>query len=87
MKNNVRVFGMEGCSYCKEMKEILEKNNVEYRYVDIDLPDNQEEVAKVFNIAQSERVPVIVANNKILVPEKSFDSLDEAYDIIRRIID
>ena len=77
---------MEGCSYCKEMKEILENNNVDYRYVDIDLPDNQEEVVKVFNVAQSERIPVIVVNNTILVPEKSFDTLEEAYDTIKRII-
>jgi glutaredoxin len=77
---------MEGCSYCKEMKEILEKNNVEYRYVDIDLPDNQDEVFKVFNVAQSERIPVIVANNSILIPDKSFETLEEAYDIIKRII-
>ncbi len=86
MKNNVRVFGMEGCSYCKEMKEILEKNNVDYQYIDIDSPDNQDEVFKVFNVAQSERIPVIVVNNTILVPEKSFDTLEEAYDTIKRII-
>jgi glutaredoxin len=86
MKNNIRVFGMEGCSYCEEIKTKLSEGNIEYQYVDIDSPDNQDEVFKVFNIAQTDRVPVILVGGTILVPEKSFDTIDEAYDIIKRFI-
>ncbi len=77
---------MEGCSYCEEIKTKLSKGDIEYQYVDIDSPDNQDEVFKVFNIAQSDRVPVILVGDTILVPEKSFDTIDEAYDIIKRFI-
>ena len=86
MKSKVRVFGIEGCSYCEEIKTKLTEGKIDYRYVDIDLDENQEEVNEVFNVAQSERVPVIVVNNTILVPEKSFDTIDEAYETIKRFI-
>ena len=87
MKRNVRVFGIEGCSYCEEIKTKLTEGKIDYRYIDIDLDENQEEVIKVFNVAQSDRVPVIVVGSTILVPEKSFDTIDEAYETIKRFID
>ena len=87
MKNKIRVFGIEGCSYCEEIKTKLTEGNIEFRYVDIDTTDNQKEVDDVFKVAQSDRVPVIVVNKTILVPEKSFDTIDEAYQTIKRIID
>ena len=86
MKRNVRVFGIEGCSYCEEIKTKLSEGNIEYKYIDIDLEENQEEVNQVFNIAQTDRVPVILVGGTILVPEKSFDTIDEAYETIKRFI-
>jgi len=86
MKKNVRVFGIEGCSYCEEIKTKLSEGNIEYRYIDIDSPENEQETEEVFNVAQSERVPVIVVGGTILVPEKSFDTIDEAYETIKRFI-
>lgn len=87
MKRNVRVFGIEGCSYCKEIKTKLAEGNIDYRYVDIDLEENKQEVDEVFNVAQTDMVPVIVVGGAILVPNKSFDTIDEAYETIKRIID
>jgi glutaredoxin len=86
MKKKVRVFGIEGCSYCEEIKTKLTEGKIDFRYVDIDLEENQEEVTEVFNVAQSDRVPVIVVGGTILVPEKSFDTIDEAYATIKRFI-
>lgn len=86
MKNKIRVFGIEGCSYCEEIKTKLNEGNIEYRYIDIDLPENSQEVSEIFNIAQTDRVPVIVVNKTILAPEKSFDTIDEAYETIKRFV-
>lgn len=86
MTYNVRVFGIEGCSYCKEIKKKLAQGKIDYRYIDIDLDENQEEVNEVFNVAQSDKVPVIVVGSTILVPDKSFDTIDEAYKTIKRFI-
>ena len=86
MKKKVRVFGIEGCSYCEEIKTKLTEGKIDFRYVDIDLDENQEEVTEIFNVAQSDRVPVIVVGGTILVPEKSFETIDEAYETIKRFI-
>lgn len=87
MKTKVRVLGIDGCPYCEEIKQKLTEGNIEHRYIDIDLPENEQEATEVLNYAQSDRVPIIVVNSTILVPEKSFDTIDEAYDIIKRFID
>ena len=86
MKTKVRILGIDGCQYCEKIKEKLTEGNIEYRYIDIDLPENEQEATEVLNYAQSDRVPIIVVNSTILVPEKSFDTIDEAYDIIKRFI-
>lgn len=87
MKTKVRVLGIDGCPYCEEIKQKLTEGNIEHRYIDIDLPENEQEATEVLNYAQSDRVPIIVVNSTILVPEKSFDTIDEAYGIIKRFID
>lgn len=86
MKSEIRVFGIEGCSYCEEIKTKLNEGNIEYRYIDIDLPENEQESDEVFSVAQTDRVPVIVVNRTILAPEKSFETIDEAYETIKRFI-
>lgn len=86
MKSEIRVFGIEGCSYCEEIKTKLNEGNIEYRYIDIDLEENRVEADKVFEVAQTDRVPVIVVNRTILAPEKSFETIDEAYETIKRFI-
>lgn len=86
MKSEIRVFGIEGCSYCEEIKTKLNEGNIEYRYIDIDLPENEKESDEVFSVAQTDRVPVIVVNRTILAPEKSFETIDEAYETIKRFI-
>ncbi len=87
MKKNVRVFGIEGCSYCEEIKTKLTEGKIDYRYVNIDLEENKEEVDEVFSVAQTDMVPVIVVGNTILTPDKSFDTIAEAYETIKRFID
>lgn len=86
MKSEIRIFGIEGCSYCEEIKTKLNEGNIEYRYIDIDLEENKVEADKVFEVAQTDRVPVIVVNRTILAPEKSFETIDEAYETIKRFI-
>ena len=86
MKSEIRIFGIEGCSYCEEIKTKLNEANIEYRYIDIDLEENKIESDEIFEVAQTDRVPVIVVNRTILVPEKSFDTIDEAYETIKRFI-
>lgn len=86
MKSEIRVFGIEGCSYCEEIKTKLGEGNIEYKYIDINLDENKKEADDLFEVAQTDRVPVIVVNRTILVPEKSFDTIDEAYETIKRFI-
>jgi len=77
--NRIRVYGFEGCPYCKELMEMYDKHNIEYYYIDVDLDENAEETEKIMEIGQTDSVPIILVNNTLLSPENSFKSIKEAY--------
>jgi thioredoxin-like negative regulator of GroEL len=47
MDNKLKVFGAGWCSSCKQLKAALEKVNINFEYIDIDV---NPELAKEFNI-------------------------------------
>lgn len=43
--NSFILFSASWCPNCPSVKAILDSNNVEYKYVDIDTPEGEEEAA------------------------------------------
>lgn len=84
--NRIRVYGFEGCPYCKELMELYDKNNIKYEYIDVDLEENSEETEKIMEIAQTDSVPVVLVNNTLLSPENSFQTIPEAYQITLKFL-
>lgn len=74
----VKLYGFNECPYCKELREMLTKNEIQFIYVDINLPENEEEFNKVLDVSKSDEVPIVKVGNQLLIPNVSFKTIKEA---------
>lgn len=77
---------MENCPYCKQLKDLYDKDGIEYENVDIRLEKNKEEADKVFKFTKVDSVPIVKIGNQLLAPDVSFTSIEEAFDITKMLI-
>ncbi len=82
----IKLYTVSNCIYCKEIKEKLTENKIKYSEINFDLPENNEEFERIHKITESDMVPMILVKNTILVPSVSFNSIDEAIEIIKGLI-
>jgi glutaredoxin len=82
----VRVYTMENCPYCNELKGLLENEGIEFEDVDINLDENKEEADKVFKVTNVDSVPIAKVGNQLIAPDVSFTSIEEAFDIIKSLL-
>ena len=82
----VRLYGFEECPYCQELKEIYEKDNIDFDYIDINLDENKEEIKRIMEIGKTDSVPIVLVNKTILSPEVSFKSIKEAHELTKKFL-
>ena len=82
----IRIYTLKSCVYCNELKTLLKQENIEYKEIDVDLPEHQDEFNKILKIAQTEYLPIILVNKRILVSEKSFNTIIGAVDLIKKFL-
>ena len=80
----IRIYSMEDCPYCTELKEMLDSEGLEYTDIDINDKDNKEEADKVFEVTKCDSVPIARVGNQLLAPDISFTSIEEAFELIKR---
>lgn len=77
---------MKNCPYCKELKELFDKDGIEYENVDIHLDENKEESEKVFKVTKVDSVPIVKVGNQLVAPDVSFTSIEEAFEIVKSLL-
>lgn len=82
MSSNVRVYTIESCPYCSTLKNKLEGKGIPFTEVDVD--ENEEEFSKVRKITESDMLPTVIVGKNVLVPEVSFNKIDEAVDLVEQ---
>jgi glutaredoxin len=82
----IKIFGFEECPYCKELKKMFDDSDLRYVYVDIENDENKEETEKIFKAAENELVPIVLIGNTLLVPEKSFKTIEECFGLCKRFL-
>lgn len=82
----VRIYSIENCPYCAELKEILKNEGVEFVDIDVNKPENEEESSKLFEFTKSDDVPQVKVGQQILIPHVSFTSIREAADLTKKFL-
>lgn len=82
----VRIYTVENCPYCTELKGFLTNEGVEYHEVNVNLPENSEEYKKLHDFTKCDEVPIVRVGNQILVPNVSFSSIREAVDLTKKFL-
>ena len=82
----VTIYSFPECPYCKELKEIYDKEGIEYRDVNISLEENLEEWNSIAEASKAEEVPVVKIDRQLLVPNVSFQSISEAVEITKKFL-
>jgi glutaredoxin len=83
-KHKVFVYALSTCAWCKQTKNFLKKNEIEYEYVDVDLCDeeDQEKVSKgILSKGGRLSYPAIIIDSKILINGFHVDKIKEALEI------
>ena len=79
--NKIIIYTNETCSYCKQVKEELTKNNIEFE--NILTTDDPEEWQSIVNFTGMPTVPTICVNGEYLVPSRDFGNPDLLVKLIQ----
>lgn len=82
----VRVYTMEGCPYCDKLKGLLKDDDIEFKEIDINDKKYKLEFSKIMEISGADSVPIVIVKKKILIPEKSFMTIEEGFEIIKKLL-
>jgi glutaredoxin len=89
----VVLFTMKGCPHCEKMKEILNENNI--NYLEKDIHEYEYEYDLFVEATNNEYIPSFILmtlkdnnphNIKLLAPERDFDSIEEAYEKVKKYL-
>jgi glutaredoxin len=83
----IKIYTSENCPYCVKLKTGLDDLNIKYLDIDIADVDYTEEVISLFEIAEAEVIPIIIMGSTLLVPGRTFNTIDEAIAIIQNLLD
>jgi glutaredoxin len=84
--SKVTIYTMGNCPYCADLKEKLDNENIEYRNIDIDLEENQEEFQQILEVSNAEEVPILRIDRQLFIPNVSFKSITEAVELTKKFL-
>jgi glutaredoxin len=84
--SKITVYTMSDCPYCSELKEKLISENIEFRNVDVDLPENQAEFDKIIEASNAQEVPIVRIDKQLFLPNISFKTIDEAVELTKKFL-
>jgi glutaredoxin len=80
-KGDIMLYALSTCGWCKKTKKFLKSLGVEYRYVDVDLLDQDEKKkidAEVNRWNPNRNFPMTVINNNKCIVGYQEDAIKEA---------
>jgi glutaredoxin len=81
------LYTIKKCPYCNKLKNLLDNAEIEYNEINGDLPENDKYFEDLIKITNSQNVPTIIVGKNILVPEIAFNTIDEAFKMIKEMMD
>ncbi len=77
----VIVFSMDGCPHCDNLKTKLKENNIQFTEKDVD--ENEMLYESFSKKVDSEYLPAILIGKRAYIPERSFQTIDQAVELIQ----
>lgn len=81
-ETKVKVFSMNGCPHCEKLKNKLTENKIDFIVLDID--ENKELYDAFSKKVDNEYLPSILIGKTAFVPERSFNTIDEAVSLVKK---
>jgi glutaredoxin len=78
----VKVFSMKGCPHCDNLKNQLSENNIDF--IELDVDENEELYEKFSKAVDNEFLPAILIEKTAFLPDKSFQTINEAVDLVKK---
>ena len=78
----INIFSMKGCPHCDNLQNKLKENNIEF--VELDIDDNNLLYERFSKKVDNEFLPAILIGKTAYVPEKSFTTIDEAVELVKK---
>jgi glutaredoxin len=81
MTDEVFVYALSTCPWCRKTKQWLDDSKIAYEAVDVDkLPEDEQDAAaeKAYELSGGRRFPVVVLNGEVVVgfsPDKFLEHL------------
>jgi glutaredoxin len=81
MVDEVMVYALSTCPWCRKTKQWFDDSKIPYECVDVDkLPDDEQDTVadKAFELSGGRRYPVVVINGEVVVgfsPDKFLEHL------------
>lgn len=83
-KHKVRMYALSTCIWCKRTKQLLNDNDVEYEYVDVDLADKEDydKIRKeILNKGGSLAFPILIIDDNRLINGYRVEEIKEALEL------
>jgi len=92
MDKIVVLFTMKSCPYCHMLKEMLDKEGLEY--VDRDIDEHEEEYNLFVEVTGNEYVPAFMTIEsydknpitELYAPDRDFEDIDDGLEIIKKFL-
>jgi len=81
MNMKIRVYTNEVCPYCRQVKEELTKNNIEFE--DLLTINNKDNWQAIVNLTGMPTVPTVCFDDQYLVPGRDFSGADSLIKLIQ----
>lgn len=82
----IKIYTIDHCPYCTELKELLIKENIDFIEVNVNLPENEDEYNRINEITKNNEVPIIKIGRQLLIPNVSFKSIKEAAETTKKLL-
>jgi glutaredoxin len=78
------IYSVPKCGYCNELKRVLTKDNITFR--DVNVLKNKEEYRLIYEKTKSDEVPVIKVGKQLLIPNVSFKTIKEGFELTKNFL-
>lgn len=83
-KNNVMIYTLSTCGWCKKLKELLKENKIQYEYIDLDKCSKEDQKTAVDYLKERKlpvAFPITIINSDKVIQGFKKDQILEALGI------